>query len=187
MSETQTLNFEQALAFHAAPTLLGIKCGSLLALSVEEYDIGGISTLFAAGEYGREIKLRTVNRCSSRSLLYVYHEGELRRVLAAPGVREFLSRYGYSEDFTAEQCLDRLCERLIEDEFPHEIGIFLGYPLEDVEGFIANCGRGCKYCGTWKVYGDVEQAKLMFERFRQCRVKLCAALKLGKNLCACVA
>ena len=39
-------------------------------------------------------------------------------------------------------------------KFPHEIGIFLGYPLADVAGFIRNKGRNCKCIGTWKVYGD---------------------------------
>ena len=187
MSESETSRFEQTLAFHAAPTLLGIKCGSLLALSVEEYDIEGSSALFGSNAYGSQLRVRTVNRCRSRSLLYVYHAGLLARQLSAEGVREFLAEYGYDPAWSAEGCLDRLCLRLAEQDFPHEIGIFLGYPLEDVKGFIANCGQRCKYCGVWKVYGDVEQAKLMFERYRECRVRLCEQLKHGKKLCTCVA
>ena len=50
-----------------------------------------------------------------------------------------------------EQCLARLIERLKDaDEFPHEIGLFLGYPPEDVEGFIQE-PNGQKYTGIWKV------------------------------------
>lgn len=34
-------------------------------------------------------------------------------------------------------CIDHLKKRLFtHDGFPHEIGAFLGYPLEDVRGFI---------------------------------------------------
>ena len=44
-------------------------------------------------------------------------------------------------------------------EFPHEVGLFLGYPPEDVEGFIENKARSCKLTGYRKVYSDEEKAK----------------------------
>ena len=55
-----------------------------------------------------------------------------------------------------------------EMRFPHEIGIFLGYPLADVTGFINNKGRNCKCIGTWKVYGDASSASKAFARFNKC-------------------
>ena len=58
-----------------------------------------------------------------------------------------------------------LIRRLREnDEFPHEIGLFLGYPIEDVVGFIRYAGKGCKLSGLWKVYGDAEAASRLFDR-----------------------
>ena len=68
----------------------------------------------------------------------------------------------------ASDCLRRLFERLRTSEaFPHEIGLFLGYPPEDVEGFIAQ--RTCAKCvGCWKVYGDVERAQRLFARYAHC-------------------
>ncbi len=54
-------------------------------------------------------------------------------------------------------------------EFPHEIGIFLGYPLPDVKGFIEHRGRDCKLCGIWKVYGDEKAAGTLFARYERCR------------------
>ena len=67
-------------------------------------------------------------------------------------------------------------------EFPHEIGIFLGYPLEDVDGFITHQGENCKLCGCWKVYGNVEQASRTFANYEKCRVFLCAKLSKGCNI-----
>lgn len=186
MSFEETRQFEKVLAFHAAPTLMGVKCGSLLALSVKEYDLAEGAELIAE-RCGGDILVRTVSRCAERQLMYVYHRRLLEDILAAEGVRDFLAEYGYSAELDAEECLDRLCERLMEDDFPHEIGIFLGYPLEDVKGFIMNCGQRCKYCGVWKVYGDVERAKQLFECYRQCRIRLCGELETGKELGACVA
>ena len=43
------------------------------------------------------------------------------------------------------------------------MGIFLGYPVDDVAGFINHCGNNCKACGQWKVYGDVEYAKNLLQ------------------------
>lgn len=52
--------------------------------------------------------------------------------------------------------------------FPHEIGIFLGYPLEDVKGFIENSGRHFKICGQWKVYSDTKRAEKLFAKYAEC-------------------
>ena len=187
MSAEDIKRFEKALAFHAAPTLMGVKCGSLLALSVSEYDLSGCAALIESKRYGEDICVRTVSRCAERKLLFVYNVRLLSEALAKEGVRDFLTRYGYPREYDTQQCLDRLCERLAESDFPHEIGIFLGYPLEDVKGFISNCGQRCKYCGVWKVYGDVDRAKALFECYEQCRKRLCCELESGKALCSCVA
>lgn len=68
-----------------------------------------------------------------------------------------------------DSCLVHLRRRLAEGgEFPHEIGLFLGYPPEDVDGFIKNKACGFKCVGCWKVYGDREKAEKTFSRFRKC-------------------
>ena len=66
--------------------------------------------------------------------------------------------------------------------FPHEIGLFLGYPAEDVRAFQARGGAGCKLCGYWKVYHDVEEARRQFRRFDRCRDSLLARLRAGMTL-----
>ena len=53
-------------------------------------------------------------------------------------------------------------------EFPHEVGLFLSYPPEDVKGFIENRAANAKCTGVWKVYGDEEQARQTFARYRAC-------------------
>ncbi|MPN35997.1 hypothetical protein SDC9_183502 [bioreactor metagenome] len=56
----------------------------------------------------------------------------------------------------------------MERQFPHEIGLFLGYPLHDVVGFIENKGRNFTCSGYWKSYGDPETAQKCYERYRRC-------------------
>ena len=53
-------------------------------------------------------------------------------------------------------------------EFPHEIGVFLGYPLGDVVGFIENRGKNFTCCGCWKSYGDPDAAQKHFDQLSKC-------------------
>mgnify|MGYP002235714275 FL=1 len=69
-----------------------------------------------------------------------------------------------------EQCLALLKKRFEAAEaFPHEIGIFLDYPLGDVIGFIQNSGQNYKCSGCWKVYCNECEALKMFQKYRKCR------------------
>ena len=67
-----------------------------------------------------------------------------------------------------QRSVARLKKRLAEDDFPHEIGVFLGYPLGDVVGFIENRGLNCKCVGCWKVYCNEHEAVKTFERYKKC-------------------
>ena len=53
--------------------------------------------------------------------------------------------------------------KMVKQSFPHEIGVILGYPLEDVKGYMENGGQKCLLNGYWKVYNNPEEAKRKFE------------------------
>ncbi len=76
-------------------------------------------------------------------LIYLYRPSYLKRDFSN---RDTVSLLGIMDMMQeAERCLVRLMERLRENrEFPHEIGLFLGYPPEDVRGFIENRAGNCK-------------------------------------------
>lgn len=100
-----------------------------------------------------------------------------------PGTSCLLRKYGYADPSNLRRALAHLRRNFSPPGgFPHEIGVFLGYPLEDVRGFIAGGGEGCKLCGYWKVYGDVERARQSFARYDRCRAALCARIDQGKRL-----
>ena len=103
-----------------------------------------------------------------RALIYIYRPGRLQSDLDAEEAKDILLRFGYEES-SLDGCISRLADRIYEcDEFPHEVGLFLGYPPEDVKGFIELGGRNSKASGYWKVYGDVDRAQKQFERFSKC-------------------
>ena len=70
----------------------------------------------------------------------------------------------------------------MDGEFPHEIGLFLSYPPEDVRGFIENRAANYKLVGTWKVYGDVDKARETFKRYRDCTENYRTRQKAGSSI-----
>ena len=79
--------------------------------------------------------------------------------------------------------MERLKERLEHNhEFPHEIGLFLGYPLGDVIGFVENSGRNCICSGCWKVYQNAAEAIRTFQRFKKCKEVYVRLWSEGKSV-----
>ncbi|MBQ3161519.1 MAG: DUF3793 family protein [Oscillospiraceae bacterium] len=175
--------FGQKLAFHTAPTLLGIKCGSLISLTTAEFTLDEQSELFNSKAAAKGLVTKILCSCGNRTLLFVYNEKLMKRRLADPQVQEVLKQYGYPENVGIDECLAHLSSRIrSSEEFPHEIGVFLGYPLEDVVGFIENKGENFKFCGCWKVYGSEENAKRTFANYEKCRKFLCGRLNEGADI-----
>ena len=73
--------------------------------------------------------------------------------------------------------------RFREDgQFPHEVGLFLSYPPEDVQGFIDHRACDFKCAGLWKVYGDERRAQRLFSRFKHCTEDYCARWQTGWDI-----
>ena len=105
----------------------------------------------------------------NRALIYIYRLSQLEKILQDSETAKFLKKYGY-EHIDTERALSRLRNRIAENEdFPHEIGIFLDYPLGDVIGFIDNEGRNFKCVGCWKVYCNECSSRKKFAQFKKCQ------------------
>ena len=161
--------FEAAMIGHCAATLAGHKCGSLFSWrrDGEESVEQAVERLNRALN-GRGVRLRILKQCSPGGLVYVYRPEALQARLDDPEIQAFLAPYGY-RDWNEAACLERL-ERHIHcgESFPHEVGIFLDYPLEDVVGFIRHEGKGYCCLGCWKAYGHAEEAQKKFALIQKC-------------------
>ncbi len=179
------MNIDAILVNHCSPTLAGLKIGSLLCLprlkSRSEY-MRLVETYNHM--YNRKgLHFRILFCCPKRTLLYVYRPVMVESYVRDENIRAFLQQYGYVPGSTLSDMLDHLSVRFAEDGcFPHESGIFLGYPLEDVCGFITHKGNHAKICGDWKVYGDVVNASRTFRKFRCCRKDYMGRFAVGTTL-----
>ena len=127
----------------------------------------------------RIIPLKVSDTCA---LIYLYRPDMLNRDLKDPVAVSILKRFGYSIS-SSDRCVVDLVRRLNSSPvFPHEIGLFLGYPPADVDGFINNPNEGFYETGYWKVYSNVESARLAFRRFKECTEEYDQKLKEGRTL-----
>lgn len=161
---------DKYLIEHCSPTLASLKTANLFSLDTgsEENLEANVDRLNSRLEI-KGVQLMILKKEGNRALIYVCRKKHLQEDLEKPGVASFMELYGY-ESTDADKAIETLAERLKNvDDFPHEIGLFLGYPLGDVIGFIANAGRNSKCSGCWKVYCNECQAIKKFAQFEKCR------------------
>lgn len=176
-------SFDHLVAYHCASTLMGHKAGSLFgmkrnAFAAQQEKVESVfAMLEKKGLYGHII------HCADEIILiYVYRKELLQRHLFHPLSRALLDDHGYTGRDTSE-LISQLVKRLTDsNNFPHEIGLFLGYPPEDVEGFVKHKGKNCKHSGCWKVYGDVGRSKALFIQYATCRMTCINCIKCGMTL-----
>ncbi len=167
-----------------APTLASMKSASLFNCKCQEgEDLDQIINEWNVIYRPYGLRLCVLRRKSGNALIYLFRISQLRSNLRRPGIIEFLKDCGYRTDGTGlYDLLYQLKQRInSSDDFPHEIGIFLDYPLEDVKGFIENKGQNYKYSGLWKVYGDVSMARRTFDKYKKCRNAYCRLWETGKR------
>ena len=167
MNHTE-LDLERTLAYHGAPAMAGIKSADLIAWGSPEACSTPLFRQYQHQLARRGIQLRVIWTGCPRCLLLVYRPERLERQLNDPAVRALLLREGYPAQGGLEAMLETLGRRLNQGDFPHEVGLFLGYPPEDVAGFVRHRGKGCKCVGCWKVYGDEAAARRQFAAFKAC-------------------
>lgn len=127
------------------------------------------------------IAMLALREADNRALIYVFRKNRLREELCCPQIRKFLRNSGY-EGFDVGAALSTLRVHLSDGDFPHEIGVFLGYPLDDVIGFIRNKGQNCKCTGCWKVYCNECEAVKTFARYKKCETIYMRLWKQGRSV-----
>lgn len=174
---------ESKIIEHCAPTLAGLKTANMFNYkytSQEALEREILESNWTLNEKGLYVEL--LKKGPSRALVYVYRKERLQKDLEKPGVLELLMRYGYKNN-NLRECLELLKVRLKESEcFPHEIGLFLDYPLLDVIGFIEQGGKNCKCCGIWKVYSNECETQQLFARFKKCTAVYMRVFARGRTL-----
>lgn len=165
-----------------APTLAGLKTGTMFKCAFDSpaqmnAELRCLNQRFRQ----KGLRILPLRWVDDHALLYLYRPKLLERDLRDPLAGKLLSECGYDcEDIHAR--LGRLITRMrTEAVFPHEVGLFLGYPPADVDGFMHR-KEEYKLCGLWKVYDDVEGAARQFAKCRHCTAVYLNCLSRGFSL-----
>lgn len=168
------------LILQCAPFLKGIKIACILNITEENS-----RELYEILE-GTGIKLKILTRNHGKCLVFLYRHDSFSRYLKRTDVREFLGSYGY-EDVEPEKMLERLSKRVCQYSdgeicFPHEIGAFLDYPIDDVKCFMDEDKKEPLLIGYWKVYNHPERARMTFTAYDKAKDNAVNEFLMGKSL-----
>lgn len=175
---TERMRFE--IVSQCAPFLKGIKAASLLNIN-REY----VWEIFREmKDTGISYRLLLAER--ERCLILFYRKEELEESLNQREVRSLLREYGYVEK-DVEGVLSHLLMRMLwysrgEIAFPHEIGVILGYPVQDVREFICRNGQDSLFTGYWKVYHDPLRAQIVFFTYDKAKDSAVNEFLSGKTI-----
>jgi hypothetical protein len=166
--------FEQTFVEQCAPTLAGIKPANLFRFRSENRnEINETISYWNEQLNTKGTYVRLLKECMETNsyLIIAYRKGWITKIFSQKDVKEFLKQNGYFFSNDCDSLLEQLASRLsMNQEFPHEVGLFLGYPLCDVIGFIKNKGKNFSCSGCWKAYEDPVSAKKYFETLRECTI-----------------
>ncbi|MCD8073688.1 MAG: DUF3793 family protein [Lachnospiraceae bacterium] len=159
------------LGQQCAPVIAGIKPSNLLILEK------GNQKRLAHVLKGTSLCAYLLYTSAQKDYWLLYEPEELEQILSDAGKKAYLRECGYGvETHPLDLVLSFLARRFRcykdeNGEFPHEMGLFFGYPLPDVRGFVENKGQNFKLSGYWKVYDDVAYASRVFELYEAARKK----------------
>ncbi len=174
---------DEIFVCHCSPTMAGIKVGNMFSCSYDcSSELMNYIRKLNNVLVPKGLRVIPLKYGKGRALIYVFRLKALEQVLNDKTARAILTRYGYT-DFCVKSCINKLLSRFYSyEDFPHEVGLFLGYPPEDVYGFIENKAGGYKTVGNWKVYGDKDAAEKTFNTYKKCTASYCKRLKKGCSI-----
>lgn len=168
--------FEHLLANYCAPTLKQYKYANMFHIPKGDDSIVAFIRQYNEMFNSKGIFFILIEQ-AEKYTIYVYNS-KLIDYISSNAVQDFLKSYHYPNTF--ELCLKELKKRLNTKNFPHEIGVFLGYPLYDVKGFIEN--KPYSLIGDWKVYKNVDYAKKQFALYKQAKENMLDQIQHGAEL-----
>lgn len=164
------------VAYSAAPTVDGHKPSTLITFTRNQRNLYGLWQQHKEEVVkSLDISFFELRKTEDSILILIYRPEVLKEYLFKEDNIRFLNDYGYTEKMNIEACIERLKSKFCFG-CPHEMGVFLGYPVKDVMGFIANQGKECLMCKYWKVYHNPRRARYIFDIYDKAKDKMANAI-----------
>lgn len=173
-------SIETQIAFQCAPLISGLKVSNLLIISAEDEALVRVILRRSGISFFRLL------RTGEKVTFLLFRKNPLEAYLKQREVETMLAEAGYAE-LSLGNILSTFQKRYAHymsagGRFPHEMGLLLGYPAEDVKGFVENEGKNFLYSGYWKVYADVEEKRRLFQKFENAKETVIQLLSYGVGI-----
>lgn len=173
-------NLESQLVLQCAPLIAGLKKSNFLVIPTGYYS--GLKLVLNNSQISDYVLMENNQTVS----VLLYNKMAMTQYLMDWRVKKLLREMGYF-DYGIEAVLAFFAYRyrsykLGGQSFPHEMGILLGYPIEDVEGYIHNNGENFICSGYWKVYENPDYKVKLFRRFEYARDMMLHMIAQGVSI-----
>ena len=170
-------SIETQIALQCAPLISGLKVSNLLIISAEDEALVRVILRRSGISFFRLL------RTGEKVTFLLFRKNPLEAYLKQQEVETMLVEAGYAE-LSLGNILSTFQKRYAHymsagGRFPHEMGLLLGYPAEDVKGFVENEGKNFLYSGYWKVYADVDEKRRLFQKFENAKETVIQLLSYG--------
>lgn len=157
------------ILYYGAPTFFSNKPSTLITFNRFGINLYEIWKLYQKDIHSNlNCKYIELYDNGERCTVLFYNEESLINTTYIKNNMSFLQKYGYKEDMNINGILNFLRSRY-QNSCPHEIGIFLGIPLEDVVEFIYGEKNDYLLYGYWKVYHNVDAARKVFSLYDEAK------------------
>ena len=151
------------LRYQLSPVIMGVKPSITLNIGKRHgKNISKVKLLRIIQEIG--LKGIILRDTKNGHIVLVYRKCALESILSEKKVKDVLSSLNYSSD-SVYAALSHLRKRYDYCHCPPELGIFLGFPVEDVTDYMCGTSKECLLCGYWQVYNNVEEAQRTFKKY----------------------
>lgn len=180
-------SFQNFLMVKLAPVLIGIKPALLLGMCNCQKGFKRKDLFLQWETYKNDIaksfniSFSELKSSPKGKQVFFYSKKSLLAVLQDKENRDFLKKFGYGDNLTLSGYLNQLKKRFNEKSFPHEVGVFLGYPISDVKGFVEKRGDCFVLRDRWQIYGCPKKSLNIIDSHRRSEKVFLSMILEDKN------
>lgn len=172
---------ENILANHCSPAMFGIKSANLICIRITDIPNAEEEIDMLNKNLNGRITARIIKKTNDVILVMIYQNCKLKRTIFNEDNHNYLVSLGYPTNGSIDDYLLHLSSRITCNMFPHEIGVFLNYDLNDIIDF-SNKNKKSIYSGYWQVFSDLEKKKIIFNKYSKCRNLVINLINKGYKL-----
>lgn len=157
---------EKFLIYNASLVISGVKPSATVTIKKDNENLYDKWIKYGVNFLQQiDIKYIKLRECHNALIILIYNEENLKSYIFKNENKKFLMLLGYIEEENIDEYLSILENRYKEFNCPHELGIFLGFPLNDVKDFMECKRKKCLSCGYWLVYNNLKEAREIFNKY----------------------